>query len=138
MAEIRKQNRIQINKDGCWIWLLAKMPNGYGIVSVNRKNIMAHRFYYEKYKGLIPDGMQVDHLCRNRACVNPDHLQAVSQQVNIQRGISAKLNNNSILKIREMYRSGKKQMTIASIFNIGQDEVSRIVNNKRWSNVISI
>lgn len=71
----------------CWVWGKYK-HEGYGRIHVSGKScIQAHRHAYELVKGPIPDGCVIDHLCRNRACFNPDHLEAVSSEENIRRGI---------------------------------------------------
>lgn len=74
----------------CWIYAGYKAPSGYGQVYINSRKgpVMAHRLVYETLVGEIPEGLQLDHLCRNRACVNPDHLEPVTQKVNILRGES--------------------------------------------------
>lgn len=73
--------------DSCW--LFQKLAsNGYGYVRVGRTRDYAHRVSYRLYKGEIPDGTEIDHLCRNRACVRPEHLEAVSHKENILRGES--------------------------------------------------
>jgi hypothetical protein len=75
---------------GCWLWIGGLDYGGYGQWSVNSKTKIitkkAHRVVYEFYKGVIPNDLQLDHLCRVRCCVNPDHLEPVTGARNIQRG----------------------------------------------------
>ena len=70
----------------CWEWTAYIKENGYGQFMWKGKPYYAHRFSYEFYKGEIPNELCIDHLCRNRKCVNPDHLEAVTTQVNNLRG----------------------------------------------------
>lgn len=93
MKKLSPQQRFENNytpvpESGCWIWLGA-LVCGYGNLMVNGKTIKAHRFSYEQKYGKIPEGMQLDHLCRVRCCVNPNHLETVTQKENINRGICA-------------------------------------------------
>ncbi len=75
---------------GCWIWIGAKR-GGYGRFKVaGQKSVTAHRASYELHVGPIPEGMQLDHLCRNPACVNPSHLEPVSAAENVRRGDAGK------------------------------------------------
>lgn len=71
--------------DECWIWRGSFNTYGYG--RYGHPNQMAHRLVYEAFKGAIPDGLVLDHLCRVTACVNPNHLEAVPQGLNIERGL---------------------------------------------------
>lgn len=70
----------------CWFWALAIDPLGYGRVGVSGRTRMAHRVVYELEKGPIPAGLELDHLCRHRSCVNPDHLEPVTHAENLRRG----------------------------------------------------
>lgn len=78
---------------GCWLWEGPGMGNGYGVFNVGFKHLSAHRFAYEMLKGPIPPGLTIDHLCRNRACVNPDHMEPVTNVENVMRGESLAAQN---------------------------------------------
>ena len=79
-------------KTMCWIWQLKIHPNtGYGVVRTAGRDQLAHRAEYERANGPIPEGMQLDHLCRVRECVNPDHLEPVTPKENTRRSTVAKL-----------------------------------------------
>ena len=72
--------------NGCIEWVAYVGENGYGRFYINGRGALAHRWSYEFHVGPIPDGLVIDHLCRNRACVNPSHLEPVPQSANVQRG----------------------------------------------------
>lgn len=79
----------KVDKSGdCWEWTAYRAKNGYGMISVRTGHpALAHRVAWQLERGDIPAGMQLDHLCRNRGCVNPDHLEVVSNKTNTLRGI---------------------------------------------------
>lgn len=89
-------------ENGCWEWEGALWRNGYGKTSRPvHATRLAHRAFYTEHRGPIPAGMDLDHLCRNRACVNPAHLEPVSRAVNLDRGLDARM----------MCRSGRHEIT---------------------------
>jgi hypothetical protein len=71
----------------CWKWTAGLTGSGYGRFRWDGGEVAAHRFAYELLVGAIPDGLQIDHLCRNRACVNPAHMEPITQRENILRGV---------------------------------------------------
>jgi hypothetical protein len=73
---------------GCWLWDGARFDTGYGKTFIGEKRVLAHRVVYELLRGPIPQGLQIDHLCRVRCCVNPDHMEPVTRVVNVMRGES--------------------------------------------------
>ena len=79
MSKVRKTS-------GCWEWAAGRTPAGYGKFYLGGKTVLAHRVSYELHVGRIPKGLNLDHLCRNRACVNPAHLEPVTVRTNLLRG----------------------------------------------------
>lgn len=85
--EQRFWSRVEKQPNGCWLWLRGKCQ-GYGTFWDGRRHARAHRYAYEVAVGPIPAGLELDHLCRNRACVNPMHLEPVERRTNILRGVA--------------------------------------------------
>jgi hypothetical protein len=88
MTEAEFLTKIKVDENGCWIWQRSKSDTGYGHFYHDGKTVLAHRWAYEHWVGPIQPNSELDHLCRNRACVNPSprHLEAVSHKVNVLRG----------------------------------------------------
>lgn len=81
--------KVTVSSDGCWLWGSTVNSAGYGVFSIGRfGRIYAHRWSYEHHVAPIPEGLVIDHLCRTPLCVNPDHLEPVTQRVNVHRGVS--------------------------------------------------
>lgn len=84
MPDRLRQLFVEDNETGCWNWARVMEKKGYG----KYKKEYAHRFMYKTIKGEIPEGLVIDHRCRNKRCVNPDHLEPVRQRENVMRGES--------------------------------------------------
>lgn len=82
-------SKVAAGPNGCIVWTAYVDRKGYGKFGHRGVAMYAHRFAYEQMVGPIPTGLQIDHLCRNRACVNHLHLEAVTQQENLRRGLGA-------------------------------------------------
>lgn len=88
--------------DGCWRWTGYTQRNGYGSFGTGsrsdgtRRKVFAHRWAYEHFRGPIPEGTTLDHLCMRRNCVNPDHLEAVPHAVNLRRGNTIAARNAAV------------------------------------------
>lgn len=89
------RDRIEVAESGCWLWHVGLTPDGYGSATLRLSSLApkykwrAHRLTYTLLVGPIPDGLQLDHLCRVRNCVNPTHLEPVTCLENVRRGTSS-------------------------------------------------
>jgi HNH endonuclease len=72
----------------CWPWSGKIAQHGYGVIYCDKTMTYAHRLFYESFVGPIPADHEIDHLCRNRSCVRPDHMEAVTSRENTVRGVS--------------------------------------------------
>ncbi len=120
----------------CWTWQRA-LRNGYGYLSVGGRpenggrRVYAHRHIYEMANGPIPSGLHIDHLCRNRACVRPDHLEPVTCTENTRRGLKAKVSQSDVVEIRKLKTEGHSSPAIAAKFGLSRQWVNDIVA-ERW------
>jgi hypothetical protein len=133
---------------GCWLWAGSLFNTGYGRISVNSVSRLAHRYFFEQFKGAIPRGMNVLHKCDTATCVNPDHLyigtnadnsaDAVARKrLRPQRGepsAAAKINPAIAAEIRRLVMETQEpQHRIAARYGISQASVSLISRNKVWT-----
>lgn len=84
---LRFCSKVKIVPGQCWEWT-DSLRGGYGRLKVDGHYIPAHVFAYQTFIGPVPDGLDLDHVCRNRACVNPLHLEPVTRSVNVRRGVA--------------------------------------------------
>jgi len=116
----------------CWEWNGSLADHGYGRIRRENKWYRAHRMVYESVKGKIPDGLQLDHLCRNPACVNPDHLEPVTNAINTRRGAKPKLCEQQVVLILSDKRTST---TVAKKFGVTETTIRQIRNGSRWKDV---
>lgn len=118
-------------KGECWVWPYAINSQGYGHMQINKKRHQAHKWLFESLKGKVPHKSELDHLCRNRACINPEHLQVVSHKENCRRGYNAKLTEEKVRAIKAMFGT-KTQGEIAKLYGVSRATIGYIFQGKRW------
>lgn len=122
-------------KTPCWIWQKSVDKDGYGNGSKNHKAERAHRLYYRRYRGKIPKGYDVDHLCFMTSCVNPEHLEAVPPLVNQRRRRTTVLTIEKVELIHAMISGGKNCCEVASILGIARATVYAAHKRRNWKEV---
>ena len=142
----RLMDSTEISASGCWEWKKRIHDGGYGVVSLNGRLEQAHRASWMVFVGEIPQGMQVNHRCHNRSCINPEHLYIGTQTENMkdmkdagrenratgERNGNARLTKGMVLSIKLLLKEGKKSKEIASVFGVAPTTVSAIKNKKIW------
>lgn len=132
-------------KKGCWEWQGAKDSHGYGILTMNGKNYMAHKLSWEVANGRkVPKGMVLLHSCDVRNCLNPAHLTPGSQQSNMddrgKKGRTARgpQNGKALLKqkdikaIRMLKSKGLTETAIAILYNVARSTIANILHSRTW------
>lgn len=112
----------------CWIWDLHLDEGGYGRTGTGG----AHRAVYQERVGPIPEGLQLDHLCRVRNCVNPDHLEPVTHTENMRRSPAAKLDMARATTIRREAARGASRRKLASRFGVTVGCITSVISGRTW------
>lgn len=135
----------KVNKDGpvldqslgqCWEWTAATDKDGYGrfnLISKIKPSEPAYRVAFEWANGPIGNGLQPDHRCKNKACVRPSHLEAVTVRVNAQR--SGKLIPVQVLEIRKRLEAGETRTALAKAFGVTYMTIKNIERRVSWSDL---
>lgn len=114
----------------CWLWRGAPISTGYGVIVIDGARKLAHRASLEAEIGPIAHGLTVDHLCRVRLCINPQHLEVVTHAENCRRGARAKLSWPSVQAIRE---SPDDALTLAHRFGVSRATIYAVRNRRSWT-----
>jgi len=135
-------------ESGCWEWIKGKDRAGYGQCTYRQDPVRAHAVSWRCFRGAVPKGLCVCHLCDNRCCVNPDHLFLGTPKENTQdmikknrkpKGIqihNAKRSEDDIREIKRLYESGEKtQREIAKLYGMGFSKVNAIIRGRAWTHV---
>lgn len=115
---------------GCWLWAKQLVGGRYGRKWVGGRGILAHVWYYEQAKGPIPEGLEIDHLCRVKQCCNPDHLEAVTRTVNRHRRA-----HFTEEQVRATRRAGMTATETAAALGISVTAASWIVRRMTWKGI---
>jgi hypothetical protein len=121
----------------CWIWLRTISHDGYAQQKIIGESHVAHKNNYMRKFGPVPNGKVLDHLCKVRCCVNPDHLEVVSHTENLRRRHDAKLDRQKVNEIKALRGKGKTLNELAAQFNVQANTISRVLSGVRWSEDIN-
>jgi len=115
----------KVNKaEGCWEWTAAKVHNGYGVFTLSGdRQQVAHKYSYRLHFGEVQDGLDVDHTCHNRACVNPRHLRAITHKQNQENRAGAQANSKS--GVRGVHYDNRTDAWVATVRHGGRKRFSK-------------
>lgn len=120
---------------GCWLWQRDLDAQGYGRLRRGGRTMSAHAWFYEQKFGPVPAGKVLDHVasrgCKGAPCVNPDHLEPVTQLENVRRGRKAKLTIGDVRQIRALAATTPYK-DLASRFGVAPSSISNIVAGRLW------
>ncbi len=138
----------KVDKTGeCWLWTAGCFKRGYGSFRLNGKMERAHSLSFRLARGDVPKGLVLDHLCRNKRCVRPEHLDPVTQLVNVRRGLvkgqewsrgelcgTSKLTSESVLAIRALHSAGfGTHGELGEMYGVSRVMIGMIVRRRAWA-----
>lgn len=129
IEEFKSKNPLVVT--ACWIWQWAK-SNGYGVLANKEGSRLAHVIMYEKHRGPVPEGLDLDHLCKVPACVNPYHLEAVTHRVNMERGKNSKLSHEKAEEIRVRKSRGESTKSLAVFYGVDTSTILGVCRFDTW------
>ncbi|MGE5617839.1 MAG: HNH endonuclease [Sphingomonadaceae bacterium] len=149
-VERRFAAKVQRSEDGCWIWTGCLNSRGYGLISVEGRPVLTHRWVYEFVNGPIPQGFYVHHTCGVRRCCNPEHLRLATHAQNMAemraagrstrgaRNPRAKLTEAEVLEIRARYAAGNvSQSALARRYGVTPPSINDIVHRVSWRDLLA-
>ena len=119
----------------CWVWQGGTTTLGYGRMWHDGAMRSAHRVYWEREHGPVPDDGPLDHLCRTPSCVRPSHLEAVTTAINTQRGLTTTRTPDDIREMRTRVANGDRQSDVARAYAMPRSTLSQIITRKHWANI---
>jgi hypothetical protein len=125
----------------CWMWQGATDSRGYAMAMRDGRVRSLHKWLWEELHGPVGEGLELDHLCRQRSCVNPDHLEAVSHAENVRRGATARLTPAQVEEIREAMRardaSGKRPVglvqSLVEEYGVCRRSIYNVADGVTWT-----
>lgn len=117
----------------CHVWRGRRNDDGYALQTVEGGSDFVHRRRWIERHGAVAEGHELDHLCRNRACVNPEHLESVTHLVNVRRGRRPRLGIERAREIKSLLRGGWGVTDIASAYGVNPGTVSHIRSGLAWA-----
>jgi len=134
------------SSDACWVWVGRRDKYGYGVFSVNGKQVGAHRVSWSLANGEIQDGMHILHRCNNPSCVNPSHLYAGTHRQNMddmiaagsKKGVKngqAKLTDKDVVAIRKKCAAGSTMAEMSREYGMSFMAISNLVHMRSWKHV---
>lgn len=135
---MRQLVRLGDSPADCWQWLGRVSPTtGYGKKQFHGRTLLAHRWMYEQLFGPIPDGMVINHLCSNRACVNPHHLEVTDQAGNARHGAAAVLTADQVREIKAEFSTRKwgTGSRLARRYGVSSALIHDIWRGRAWRDI---
>lgn len=132
MKQAQFMARVTVRDDGCWDFRGEKTRLGYVRFWIKQERFLAHRFAYVLMRGPIEPGMEIDHLCWNRSCCNPEHLSQKTHSANCRSKRNSKLTAADVEEIRRRRSSGETVRSLMESFRVSDTMIYNVINRKAW------